>query len=91
MYWEVMRRACERGFKLFDFGRSKAGTGAYSFKRNWGFEPTALTYQFRLIKAEKIPDVNPLNPKFQAFIALWRRLPVPLTKVLGPSIVRGIG
>jgi FemAB-related protein (PEP-CTERM system-associated) len=91
MYWEVMRRACERGFKLFDFGRSKAGTGAYSFKRNWGFEPTALTYQFRLIRAEKIPEVNPLNPKFQAFIALWRRLPVPLTKVLGPPIVRGIG
>ena len=91
MYWEVMRRACERGFKLFDFGRSKAGTGAYHFKKNWGFEPTPLTYEYRLIKAHKIPDVNPLNPKFQAFIALWRRLPVPLTKVLGPVIVRGIG
>jgi FemAB-related protein (PEP-CTERM system-associated) len=91
MYWEVMRRACERGFKLFDFGRSKIGTGAYNFKRNWGFEPTPLTYEFRLIEAGKLPDVNPLNPKFQAFIALWRRLPVPLTKVLGPPIVRGIG
>ena len=91
MYWEVMRRASERGFKLFDFGRSKTGTGAYHFKKNWGFEPTPLTYEYRLIKAEKIPEVNPLNPKFQAFIALWRRLPVSLTKVLGPPIVRGIG
>ena len=91
MYWEVMRRACERGFRLFDFGRSKVNTGAYHFKRNWGFEPTPLTYEFRLIAAEKIPEVNPLNPKFQAFIALWRRLPVPLTKLLGPPIVRGIG
>jgi FemAB-related protein (PEP-CTERM system-associated) len=91
MYWEVMRRACERGFRIFDFGRSKIGTGAYNFKRYWGFEPTPLTYEFRLVEADAIPDVNPLNPKFQAFIALWRKLPVPLTKLLGPSIVRGIG
>jgi FemAB-related protein (PEP-CTERM system-associated) len=91
MYWEVMRRACERGYRMFDFGRSKVGTGAYNFKRYWGFEPTPLTYEFRLVEAQAIPDVNPLNPKFQAFIALWRRLPVSLTKVLGPPIVRGIG
>ena len=91
MYWEVMRRACERGFKVFDFGRSKIGTGAYSFKKNWGFEPTPLTYEFRLIKAKTIPDVNPLNPKFRAFIAMWRRMPLPLTKLIGPHIVRGIG
>jgi len=91
MYWEVMRRACERGLKVFDFGRSKVGTGAFSFKKNWGFEPTPLTYEFRLIKAKAIPEVNPLNPKFRAFIALWRRMPMPLTKLLGPHIVRGIG
>ena len=91
MYWEVMRRACERGLKVFDFGRSKVGTGAFSFKKNWGFEPTPLTYEFRLIKAKAIPEVNPLNPKFRAFIAMWRRMPMPLTKLLGPHIVRGIG
>jgi len=91
MYWEVMRRACERGYKIFDFGRSKVGTGAFAFKKNWGFEPTPLTYEFRLIKASAIPEVNPLNPKFRAFIALWRRMPLPLTKLLGPPIVRGIG
>ena len=91
MYWEVMRRACERGYRIFDFGRSKVGTGAFSFKKNWGFEPTPLTYEFRLIKANAIPEVNPLNPKFRAFIALWRRMPVPLTKLVGPHIVRGIG
>jgi FemAB-related protein (PEP-CTERM system-associated) len=91
MYWEVMRRACERGCKIFDFGRSKVGTGAYHFKRNWGFEPTPLCYEFRPVTGEKIPDLNPLNPKFQAIIKLWRHLPLPLTKLLGPSIVRGIG
>jgi FemAB-related protein (PEP-CTERM system-associated) len=91
MYWEVMRRACERGYRIFDFGRSKVGTGAFAFKKNWGFEPTPLTYEFRLIKAKTIPEVNPLNPKFRAFIALWQRMPLPLTKLLGPHIVRGIG
>ena len=91
MYWEVMRRAADRGCRSYDFGRSKTGTGAYHFKRNWGFEPTPLTYEFYLVKAQKIPEVNPLNPKFRAFIGLWRRLPLPLTKWLGPAIVRGIG
>ena len=39
MYWELMRRSCERGLQVFDYGRSKQGTGSYSFKKNWGFEP----------------------------------------------------
>jgi len=91
MYWEVMRRAADRGYRLFDFGRSKIGTGAFHFKKNWGFEPTPLTYEFHLVRKQSIPEVNPLNPKYRAFIALWRRMPLPLTKLLGPHIVRGIG
>ena len=45
MYWELMRRACERGLKVFDFGRSKRGTGSFDFKKNWGFEATPLVYE----------------------------------------------
>ena len=91
MYWEVMRRACERGYHTFDFGRSKIGTGSYAFKRNWGFQPTPLEYQFRLSPGTSMPDLNPLNPRFRMFIAVWKRLPLALTTRLGPSIVRGIG
>lgn len=91
MYWEVMRRACERGFRVFDFGRSKVGTGAFHFKRNWGFEPTPLAYEVLPIGRSEIPEVNPTNPKYRAIIALWQRLPLPLTKFIGPFIVRGIG
>lgn len=91
MYWEVMRRACERGFRTFDFGRSKLGTGAYAFKKNWGFEPAPLAYQFRVARGRKPPDLNPLNPKFQLLIAAWKKLPLPLANRLGPLIVRGIG
>lgn len=91
MYWEVMRRACERGVRLFDFGRSKIGTGAYNFKRNWGFKPAPLTYEYLPLNLPEMPDINPLNPKYQMAINLWRRLPLSVTKIIGPSIVRGIG
>lgn len=90
MYWEVMRRACERGFRTFDFGRSKQGTGAYDFKRFWGFEPTPLAYQFRLAPGRQIPDLNPLNPKLRTFVELWKKLPLAVTERLGPPIVRGL-
>ena len=90
MYWEVMRRGCERGFKVFDFGRSKVGTGAYDFKRNWGFDPRPLSYQFWLAPGRKIPDLNPLSPKFRLFIGLWKKLPLGVATHLGPAIVRGL-
>ena len=90
MYWEVMRRAAARGCRVFDFGRSKAGTGAHAFKRNWGFAPTPLQYRFLLAPGARVPELNPLNPKFRLFIAAWKRLPLPLANLLGPPIVRGL-
>lgn len=91
MYWEVMRRAAERGCRLFDFGRSKIGTGAYAFKKNLGFDPAPLHYRYRLRPGASLPDHNPLNPKYRLFIAGWKRLPLPVANLLGPPIVRGIG
>ncbi|HEX2941259.1 MAG TPA: FemAB family XrtA/PEP-CTERM system-associated protein [Rhodopila sp.] len=91
MYWEVMRRAVERGFRLFDFGRSKIGTGSFAFKHNWGFQEQKLQYNFHLRPGAAIPDHNPLNPKYRLFIAGWKRLPLPVANTLGPYIVRGLG
>jgi FemAB-related protein (PEP-CTERM system-associated) len=91
MYWEVMRHAAARGCRMFDFGRSKVGTGAFSFKKNWGFVPQPLAYRFRLADGAAIPDHNPLNPKYRLFIAAWKRLPLPLANLIGPHIVRGVG
>ena len=90
-YWEVLRRACERGCRIFDYGRSKRGTGSYAFKKNWGFEPTPLNYEYCLYRGDSIPQNNPANPKYRAFIALWRRLPIALANQLGPFIVRNLG
>ena len=91
MYWEVMRRAAERGCTQFDFGRSKVGTGAFSFKKNWGFTPQPLFHRFLLRPGSSVPDHNPLNPKYRLFIAAWKRLPIPVANALGPMIVRGVG
>jgi FemAB-related protein (PEP-CTERM system-associated) len=90
-YWELMRRACARGCKLFDYGRSKVGTGPYSFKKNWGFEPQPLHYEYCLYKRDAIPQNNPNNAKYQLLIKAWRRMPLSWANALGPHIVRSLG
>jgi FemAB-related protein (PEP-CTERM system-associated) len=84
MYWEVMRTACEAGFKNFDYGRSKVDSGSYSFKRNWGFEPTPLCYEYCLVKSPQIPERSPNNPKYEMAINLWKKLPLPIANTIGP-------
>jgi len=92
MYWEVMRRAGrERGATLFDFGRSRIDSGAFAYKKNWGFAPQELRYCYRLAAGARIPENNPDNPKYRLFIAAWKRLPLPVAKLLGPPLVRGLG
>lgn len=91
MYWRLMRHAMDRNCSIFDFGRSKIGTGPYSFKKNWGFEPQEVVHEFLLRDGTEMPNTNPTNPKYRAFIAMWKRLPLPVANFLGPHIVRNIG
>lgn len=90
MYWELMRRAAARGHRRFDFGRSKLGTGAYRFKRGWGMREQPLPYQFFLVRAREMPDLNPTNPRFELMIKAWKRLPLGVTKLVGPMIVKNL-
>lgn len=91
MYWELIRRSAEQGCRLFDFGRSKAGTGPYSFKKNFGFEPTPLPYEYFLVKADAVPEVNPTNPKYRLLIETWAKLPLPVANFIGPFLARSLG
>lgn len=88
MYWELMRYAASEGYRVFDFGRSRIGTGSYDFKRHWGFEPRPLPYQYVLVRAGSVPDLNPSNPRFRWAIKAWQRMPLGVTKWLGPRITR---
>ncbi|MGE0383632.1 MAG: FemAB family XrtA/PEP-CTERM system-associated protein [Gammaproteobacteria bacterium] len=89
--WQILCRGAERGCTLFDFGRSKVGTGSYQWKKNWGFDPQPLAYEYELIRASEVPNVNPLNPKYRLFVEMWKRLPLPVTLVLGPWLSRNLG
>ena len=90
-YWELMRRACARGLKVFDYGRSKQGTGSYAFKKHWGFEAQPLHYEYRLYRRDAVPQNNPSNAKYRLFIEAWRRMPIGFANWLGPHIVRNLG
>ena len=91
MYWQVMKRACEAGLEVFDFGRSKRDTGSFAFKRHWGFEPAPLHYEYRLFGRSDVPDINPLNPKYRLAIAMWKRLPLAGANLIGPMVARALG
>ena len=91
LYFELMRHAAARRCTRFDFGRSKLGTGAYAYKKNWGFEPQPLTYAVRTADGMPPREINPLDPKYRLQIALWRKLPLWLANRLGPPIARGLG
>jgi FemAB-related protein (PEP-CTERM system-associated) len=91
LYWEVIRRASARGYRVADFGRSKVTTGAYALKKNWGFEPTALHYHYKLAPGHAIPNMNPLNPKYRLLVNLWKHLPLFVAGIIGPFIARDLG
>jgi FemAB-related protein (PEP-CTERM system-associated) len=88
MYWELMRSACERGLRHYDFGRSKIGTGSHFFKTQWCMQEKPLPYQYYLVRRRTLPNFSPANPRFKLATALWRRAPLALTKAFGPALVR---
>lgn len=91
MYYALMNHARVQGCTHFDFGRSKTGSGAYHFKKNWGFEPEPLAYAFYTADGQAPRDVNPNSPKYRAQIALWQKLPLAVSNRLGPWIAKGLG
>jgi FemAB-related protein (PEP-CTERM system-associated) len=91
LYFALMRHARERGCTSFDFGRSKVGTGAYAYKKNWGFEPRPLSYATRTADGAAPREVNPLSPRYRMQIAVWKKLPLWLANRLGPPLARGLG
>jgi len=90
MYWHALKLAIEEGFKRFDFGRSTPGEGTYKFKAQWGAAPLSLNWEYWLSNGGPLPDISPKNGKYQAAIRLWQKLPIPITKAVGPAIVKNI-
>jgi len=91
MYWNLLCRSVKKQLRVFDFGRSKKDSGPYNYKRHWGFEPQDLFYEFYLVKADSVPDLSPLNPKYRLFIQMWKKLPLKVSQLLGPFISKYVG
>jgi FemAB-related protein (PEP-CTERM system-associated) len=89
MYWHLLERAVERGHSVFDFGRCSTDSSTYRFKKQWGALPQQAVWQYYL-REGTAADMRPDNPRYRRLIRIWQRLPVPLTRLIGPSIVRGI-
>ncbi len=89
MYHELLKRAIQRGSTAFDFGRSSPDSGTYRFKKQWGAVPEPTTWQY-YVRYGDVGAVRPDNPKYQRRIAAWQKLPVWVTRLVGPKIVRGI-
>jgi FemAB-related protein (PEP-CTERM system-associated) len=91
MYFALMRHARARRCDRFDFGRSKVDSGAYAFKKNWGFTPEPLVYARRLLGDAKPREINPASSRYRLQTALWKRLPLWAANAVGPLIARGLG
>lgn len=91
MYFELMLHARRRGCTRFDFGRSKTGSGAWSYKKNWGFDPEPLAYASWTVPGAVRRDADPTSARHAQRIALWRRLPLGIANRIGPHIARGLG
>lgn len=91
MYYALMNHARQQGCTHFDFGRSKTESGAYFFKKNWGFEPEPMAYAIHTADGQEPRDINPNSPKYKAKIRLWQKLPLSVANRLGPWIGKGLG
>lgn len=91
LYYALMNHARRRGCTRFDFGRSKVGSGAYFFKKNWGFEPEPLSYSTRMKEGSRPRDINPSSAKYGLAVSLWQKLPLVLANRVGPWISKGLG
>jgi FemAB-related protein (PEP-CTERM system-associated) len=86
LYWTMLEYACENGFKKFDFGRSTPDEGTYKFKAQWGAKPEPLNWVNISLNGDKSKNSIKEDSKFQLASRIWKRLPVPVTRVLGPRI-----
>jgi FemAB-related protein (PEP-CTERM system-associated) len=90
LYWELLKHACERGFRTFNLGRSSKDSGGEAFKHKWQADLEQLYWQYILRTRKEMPSLNVSNPRYQLAIQTWRHLPVPVTQLIGPFIARSI-
>lgn len=87
MYFDHLLWAGNNGYRVFDFGRSKVDTGPYQFKKHFGATAHPLPYEVMLVKRQEVPNFTPKNPTFAMAARVWQKIPLPMTRLLGPALV----
>ncbi|MFT3929922.1 MAG: FemAB family PEP-CTERM system-associated protein [Spongiibacteraceae bacterium] len=88
LYRAVLGFTIEQGYPFFDFGRSTIDSGTYRFKRQWGAQPLQHYWHYWQPNDAELPALKPDSPKFKLMIAAWQQLPVAISKLIGPHIVK---
>ena len=91
MYFQLMHLAQQKGITHFDFGRSKLDSGSYKYKKHWGMDEVPLHYRVALVKAKTLPNLSPNNPKYKFFILAWQKLPLSISRRIGPLLSKYLG
>lgn len=91
LHFNLMRHGRATGASMYDFGRSRVGSGSHAYKRSWGFTPEPMSSRFGSLCGEEPPRLDPGAPRFRTLVAAWRRLPLPVARRVGPWIARQIG
>jgi len=91
LYWTMLEYACENGYSCFDFGRSSMGEGTFKFKEQWGAKPTTFNWHYIYLKGQPKGDKISEKSRFENAIQYWQKLPIPLTRIIGPRIRKHIG
>ncbi len=87
LYWDMLAYACGQKLNIFDFGRSTLDSGTYAFKKQWGARDVPLYWQFLLADGQDMPQLSPDSPRYRRFVACWKKLPLPVTRWLGPKLI----
>lgn len=86
LYWDAIQDGCKRGCTQFDFGRSTINSGTYDFKKQWGAQPRQLYWQMLNTDGVAGTTISSANAKFRLALELWKRLPLAVTRTMGPRI-----
>jgi hypothetical protein len=90
LYLRILEFACDNGYRVFDFGRSTRGEGTYKFKEQWGAAPAPLYWHYISLDGKPLDPESSGAERFEKAALYWRKLPLIVTKIIGPSIRKHI-
>jgi FemAB-related protein (PEP-CTERM system-associated) len=86
LYWSAIKHYCLAGASTFDFGRSTQESSQHEFKRRWGAETIQLYYEHWTQEGQPVEMTTPDSPRYRKKVEMWKRLPLSVTRILGPWI-----